>query len=363
MRVGILTFHAVQNYGAMLQAYALCETINEMGHSCEVIDYRSATIEKQYKPIQMREIRHPKGFLKSLFMIGHKKRLQREVEDFVTNIMKTSKKRYNLKNISSCVDDYDVIIVGSDQVWNLNASGGDTTYLLEFVDDDEKRASYAASISMKNLDNEYKSLLKNQLSRYKFISVRETDAKELIEKLLDREISVTIDPTLLINREKWLEISHETTEKDYVLLYMMSVNPDLREYATELSRRKGIPLKYVSLYEPKAEGCDMLFAPSVIGWINLYRNAKYVVTNSFHGMVFSIVFHKKFVYGLTKNAGKNTRLNNLLEQIGIGDRVANIEDIDKIDNPIDYVSVETKLVELREDSMEYLKMVLAEGDR
>ncbi|MBE5919037.1 MAG: polysaccharide pyruvyl transferase family protein [Pseudobutyrivibrio ruminis] len=363
MKVGILTFHAVQNYGAMLQAYALSETINGMGHSCEVIDYRSASIEKQYKPIQLKEIKHPKGFLKSLPMISHKKKLQREVDDFVANIMRTSKKKYDLSNISSCVDDYDVIIVGSDQVWNLNASGGDTTYLLDFVSDDKKRASYAASISVKDPDDEYKSLLKNQLSRYKFISVRETDAKDLLEELLTRDIYVTIDPTLLIDSEKWINISQDTDEQDYILLYMMTVNADLRKYATELSRRKGLPVKYVSLYEPKAEGCEMVFAPSVIDWINLHRNAKYVVTNSFHGMVFSIVFQKKFAYGLTKNAGKNTRLSNLLEQIGIGDRVANIDDLDKIDTPIDYESVENKLVDLRDGSMNYLKMVLAEGDK
>ncbi len=360
MKVGVLTFHFVLNYGAMLQAYALCEKINELGHECEIIDYRSDFFIKQYRPIHLQDIKHPRGFLKELLMVNANLNLHKEAEFFVLNGMKTSSKHYSKKNIHDCVDDYDVIIVGSDQVWNMEVNGGDTTYLLDFVKEDNKRVSYAASISMNVLEEHDQRIFKDQLSRYRYISVRETDAKKLLEQITGKDIYVNVDPTLLLNRDKWLELSCDNSSSEYILLYMMSVDDKLYRYALELSRLKGIPVKYVSLYEPIARGAEMVFAPSVIEWVNLYRNARYVVTNSFHGVAFSIIFHKQFVFGLSHNKGKNTRLSSLLEQLGIEDRVA--DTLDKIDVPINYSVVEDNLKIMREDGENYINMVLKESD-
>lgn len=363
MRVGILTFHAVLNYGAMLQAYALSETITDLGHSCEIIDYRTKFFDEQYKPIHMKNIRHPRVLFSEFRMKNAVMKLSHEKDDFVTNIMKTSTRTYDRSNIAQCVDDYDVIIAGSDQVWNMKINGNDSTYFLDFVNDDRKCASYAASVSMKTFDDQNKEFIKKLLSRFSFLSVRETDAKVLVEELTGKDVYVNIDPTLLMARDKWLDFSQNTNADDYILLYMMTIDEKLCKYAMELSRKKGIPVKYISLYEPSRKGFEIVFAPSVVEWVNYFRNAKYVVTNSFHGMVFSIIFHRQFAYGLNKNAGKNTRLNSLLSQLGIGDRVADISIPDKIDDYIEYENVEKSLERLRKDSIDYLKLVLSEGER
>ncbi len=360
MRVGILTFHTVLNYGALLQAYALQNVILKMGHECEIIDYRSGYFNALYRPVRAMDLKHPKAFLRRLEMIPNNVRLRNAADKFVEEKLILSQLSYSGNNISECEKDYDVIITGSDQVWNMSVNGKDTVYFLDFVKDGCKKASYAASMASVKLSEDEKAFFVKQLSGYKNISVRETDSREILENILQRDISVDIDPTLLIDRQEWYDISEEMNDEKYVLVYLMSLSDNILEYALRLAKEKNLKVKFINLYLPRVrEGIESVFAPEVKDWISLFRNSEYVINNSFHGLAFAVIFNKKFIYEMVDNAGKNTRITSIMNSLGIEKRFLDEKNIGSIDNCIDYVKTEQILSVLRENSMQYLKKIVS----
>lgn len=357
MKVGILTFHSVSNYGAVLQAEALQKVIFELGHDCDVIDYRSKYFAKLYRPIHLDDFKHPRRLVRNIRMAKHKVDTNKAMTRFVQRYLNLSSKKYSEATIGASNAEYDVFVVGSDQVWSMKINGGDAHYFLDFVAPEKKRVSYAASVSTSNLTEEEKAFFHAELSRYHSISVREASAQKQLSQFIAKPIEVCLDPTLLIDRKHWYELSSQKDEA-YVLLYVMSSNEQLTSYAKALAKKNGLKLKYISLYEPKLDDAEMVFAPNVEEWVSLFRNANYVITNSFHGMAFSIVFHKYFQYAPLNNNGKNTRILDMLSELGFDDRMVEYGDFKKIEVPIDYDKVDKILERRRLESIAYLSQAL-----
>lgn len=351
MNVGILTFHRAVNYGAILQAYALQRTIELLGDNAEIIDYRCEFIENEVSPLS--GFRKKDKFVKTIKKFVFRSIKSKAFDKFMNGYLNLSpviKKNEELNKLNSR---YDCFITGSDQVWNYGCSGSDTSFFLDFVQDDSKKNSYAASFGFDKLPTsdpfDYQKLLKD----YNKISVREKSGAQIVFDKIGVLPQVTLDPTLLLDRKEWKKIVLKRPLKEkYIFVYYIREPKDLLKYVDQLAERtkcKIINSKKSVEFLKKCSPADFLT------WI---YHADYVVTNSFHGTVFSILFNKKFVVELDNGKSINNRSKELMEVLDVKERELDIYNIDSIKTEIDYLNVENKLQINKEKSILYIKSIL-----
>lgn len=357
-RIGIITFHRATNYGAVLQTYALQQTLISMGMQNEVIDYHHKYIEKMsvgeflVKKGIKGVIRKPLGY----FM---RKKRNDTFELFVENYLITSTRTfYYLEDLAKCESDYDIIIAGSDQIWNFRCEGFDKAYFLGFLHNQNKKNAYAASFGFSQIPEELKEEYLNRLKGFKNISVREHSGVRIIKNLLHREVSVCLDPTLLLSRKEWQSIAVSPSIKDkYILLYNVRTPKTMLDVARELGRKTGYKVIYINDYLKDLDIRHIRTCPPTefLGW---FQNATYVITNSFHGTVFSIIFQRLFLSELeSADGGFNDRAKNLLTSLGISERTMNGNWETVIEKNIDWLSVTDKLTVLQKGSKDYLREI------
>lgn len=364
MKVGILTYHDTRNYGAVLQAYALQKTIEALGCECEIIDYRCKAITERYKIKKINELKSLKELIKHILGAKSSKETQIKFDEFNKNFQKISKEVYEEKNIEEANSKYDIFIVGSDQVWNLNLSGKDYTYMLNFVDNDKKKNSYAASFGYKEIPTEYISSTNELVSKFNKISVREKQGKKIIEENLKRDVEVVLDPTLLLKKKQWEKISkYEERKKDYILLYIIALTPSLIEFANRLAKEKDCDIVYLNHSYKTKMGMENIRNASPEEFLGYLQNAKYVVTSSFHGVVFSINFEKEFFFELSKaKENFNSRLENIVDILKLRDREIVNGNNNSINKNIDYKKVNILLENERKKSMQFINKMLVESN-
>lgn len=363
-KIGILTFHRVSNYGAVLQAYALETVLKKLGADCEIIDYQNSVLTEQYNPYSRTYLnpRHPKRFLKNLIMLPHVNQRNYWFKAFRDAHLVISKNRYDENHLPAS-NVYSKIIVGSDQVWNLSCNGNDTHYFLDFIDKNKCCGySYAASMSTVSFSNEVRELYRKQLSHFSRISVREYSAEKFLKESLGVEACTSLDPTLLLDRNEWDKLCNNPSDnqKDYVLVFLMRHSNQILERALNYARMKKLKVVYINLYEPFARlGYESIFSMSPQNWLGYIRSAKYVITNSFHATVFSILFEKNFTTYLLDDEGKNERLIQLTNITGLNNRLKKMNE-SVIENDVNYSEVQDRLQVERKKSLDYLKCIVEE---
>lgn len=324
MKVGIITFHRANNYGAALQAYALSKAIKNMNYECDIVDYRSDYMEKYYNPFLLKA-KSIKAFLGASANTPIRYVRKKSFDNFRTNYLPMSEK-YCEKNILEANKKYDCFVFGSDQVWNYSLTGSDLNFLGEFVQDEKKLNAYAASFGRKQIDSEYWEDYRRLLSRYNRVGIREAEGCLLFYSLTQKESCEVMDPVFLLNKADWEKLctDHKKKYGKYIFLYhLRGSKTDVTRYANYLSRQTGLKIvdvqawakKYPSNIIPrfKDSPCDFL------GWI---QNAEYIVTDSFHCTAFSIIFEKKFWSRIDKDVEyKATRVGNLLNNLEMLDRI------------------------------------------
>lgn len=353
MRVGIVTFHRAHNFGAVLQCLALKAIVKDLGYDVCIVDHRNKKIEKYYK------LHNPLNFKYGLLYC-----IKSSVNFLLTLIPKLNR----IKKFKSFIDNYlidstiktdsinslDYIIYGSDQIWRGRLTGDDLFYWGEYNNTDVKKISYAASAGL--IDE---SVDKNieLLKSFSSISVRENDLRDfLVSKGIDAQIS--IDPTLLLDKDRWSQILpiKSIHNKPYILVYSMRNRKKVRNVAEIISKKENIPVKEIfnnniswrEVLEPYNSG-------DPIDFLSLIKSAAYVVTDSFHGTAFAVIFNKQFVT-VELNDGHDNRARSLLSSIGIADRMS--EDGSNYELVIDYSKVNFKINNLKEESIKYLKRAL-----
>lgn len=353
--VGIITFHTAINYGAVLQAVALENALKELGISCEIIDYQNARFAKQYG-LQMNF--QSKNFVKKAiaFLVKNFFFLQKKIKfrNFLNTNADLSKKKYNFYNVVNCESAYDYFVTGSDQVWNLSLTDGDTRYFLDFVPEEKKR-SYAASFGKNKIEAEFVNIYKELLIGFKEISLRERSAIDIFHQLhIEKELFVHIDPTLLFDGRWWEKLCKNTPKYKYILFYKVAIPDKLVNYVEDFSSKTGMQVIEIgSDLRKSSKKFKMIRSASPEKFISLIKNAEYVATTSFHATVFAILFHKKMFLELTDKTGKfNVRISNLLRTLSI-----DINDIDKILHTefANWEKVDMILKELRTDAFSYLR--------
>lgn len=349
-KVGILTFHRANNYGAVLQCYALQEIIKALGYNVEIINYRQPYIEEQYKPITTKRLCHvlkkPRWYY-GFFFKNLPKRIQTYIkyQSFRKRYLNTGKAFNENKEL---LGEYATIIIGSDQVWGLHCTNGlDEIFFGEFHNKINKVLGYGISGNIGSLEKIGTESLTRYYQNFNAISFREDSFQAYIKEHVGVESEVVIDPTMLLEKEKWECIANKVKEKgDYILTYFLQevksvskLNENLKHFA------KRENCKLVNIF-------DVAYSPTeFLGWI---KNAKYIFTTSFHATVFSVIFNKD-VYALKTHNGHDARYINLLSKLNISDRTIEVDDIMNMKiSPIDYEKANSIHKQMKEKSLSFL---------
>lgn len=371
--VGIIShYYKNDNYGGMLQAYALCRFLNSDNVEARQISYNMADKSFAYRSwfykFLRRSFRVVKKWARDLRHISISFKLNKRrktLQKFRNSIPHT--KVYDLKTIRKC-DEFDVYVAGSDQVWN--PSWYDDAFLLNFVGEGGKvKCSYAASIGKNKLTDENKSQFSNALNSYAAISVREESAVGLLQGLVDKTIDLVLDPTLLLSRNEWESIcSGEYPEGKYVFCYFLGDNIQQRNLAIEYAKEKHcelVSVPYLNGEYRKADSemeCTKVYDMSPRRFLQLIKNAACVFTDSFHASVFSHIFQRDFFVFVHGGASveMSNRLYTLSEMFETKDRICDStekKDIQYLLNskPINYDKEFSKFEQIKARSIAFLK--------
>lgn len=338
MKTGILTFHHAHNYGAVLQAYALKKKLTRMGHEAHIVNYRNPSIEQKYQRQLNADIRagdflHP-GMLKYKFQFMRDRKAMQgawnaqwdRFEAFISRYLEEGPPLHGAEEIAK--EPYDALIAGSDQIWTSRITGGlDRAYLLDF-EFSGRKISYAASIAKGEIPAREKKAFRNCLPKFDFLSVREQSLAESIRQNYGLPVTDVLDPTLLLEAEDYLPLLSESCAVcgDDLFAYYVTEDIEMDRCVSLLSEKKKLRRTGLHYYMKKGLDTETEFADyGPNEFLSAIRNAGTVVTNSFHGTVFSILFQKDF-YSICKD---NARILNLLKALGLEDRAA--RDADGID--------------------------------
>lgn len=314
-KIGIITFHNAINYGAALQSFASQQFLNDNGIDAEVIDYHCDKFANDYKVIKVYS-KSIKGIIKALVKAPNIYKKNRKFTDFCDRFIRHSKP-YDQSNISQSNNNYRKFIVGSDQVWNLRLTDGDLNYLLHFVKDNRKKYSYAASMGSTVLDEETSNLIKKEIGCFASVSVREEDARDYLSDLLGRDVQTVLDPVFLLGKEEWDRIAQIPKDEDYILVYCLH-EQDVYLQAEWLASKTGLKIKCIQNNIKKPIKAEYVLNAGPSEFIGYIKNAKYIVTDSFHGAAFGIIYRKQIKVVLKKSlAGLNNRLLTILNCFGL----------------------------------------------
>lgn len=354
MKVAIITFHKSYNYGSVLQAYALQTYIENLGCKVNIIDYVFERDFRQYKLFRTYLYKiHPKAFLRDLKRFPRNLRRKKNFHKFANKFYKLTSNRYNDRNLKKLNKEFDCFICGSDQIWNLDCTGGPVpAFFLNFVEKGKKKIAYAPSVAHANFEGNSEQI-SNYLDSFNAISVREKTTIQEVKKYTKNDIICTIDPTLLLTKDDYKKIEKiNKCQNKYIFYYHLEDNLFMKKWCADFAKKNKMSVIYIykdniSLFENSQNvyGCS---PESFIGYIH---NAEYIVTNSFHATVFSIIFQKKFVTFKTKNSA--ARMVDFLNSLNLNERIYN--DGFKMEQDIDYKNVEQCLSEYKKVSEIFIR--------
>lgn len=360
MKIGILTFHRVYNYGAVLQAYSLQKILDDLGMDNEIIDFSTV---KQRDFLSLYSVHNGlKRFFKTmLLLLFHQERKRRieQFDDFINHTMKLSTKTYqNEEELAETNYLYHTFVSGSDQIWNITKKADSSDgYFLAFADENKKKISYATSIGTAT----YEQLLNKKalLEKYQMISCRESDGAATLSRIIGKNVPVVLDPTLLVDHRHLAGLITAVHWCPYLLYYSLdgyNKKDNNINILKALSQKFNLKVLFITPEWPRHSFGQEIIDAGPREFISLIANAALICTNSFHGTALSIKMNRPF-YVLEKKNIQDTRKRSLLEQFGLINRIiSNCHEIADIeDYSIDYEPVNKKLEIFRTRSMTYIK--------
>lgn len=372
-KIGLLGLHYGPNYGTILQAYALAKVIRQNGYDCEYVQY----CRHLRNPLLRFAIRVIKVVLKWLGLIKINKNDEFyffKTDDFrkvITRFNKfhkqyipCSKRKYTACDTEKINVLYDAFVVGSDQTWSdfINSSN-DYVFFLPFVNDKAKKKSYAPSIGTISISEDYLKILGDKLADFSYLSCRERQNCNVIEKIAGKKCEYVVDPTLLLTPEEWDEIdSPINLPQQYILCYILGQKQCIVDFAEQLGKEKNLPVYYILTTPFVLDKDKLLDDVGPREFVSLICNASYVVTDSFHGTIFSINYNVNF-YSFNKRLQEakmdNDRIMLILDEFGLKDRFRNDGECQFIDD-IDFSFANERMKALRSQSISYLKNMLSD---
>lgn len=322
--LGVMTFHETMNYGANLQALALCKVLREMGWTPEVVNYDcSAVLQREVPqtPNFIDWVKSPKWALGACLKYPKRREAQSVFKAFSRRMLPVGPQMQSVEDIDAA---YDIVVVGSDQVWNLNCTGGDDSYFLPRNSRESrrcKRIAYAASFGSGVFEGCERERCGKALEDFDSISVRESSGVSIVRSLSGREdASVVLDPTLLLRRAEWEDMDEPVeVASPFVFAYVVGERDRVLEAARLEAKRKSAELVIVEAFGGSmfVRDATVLYKASPSQFVWLAKNAESVVTSSFHGMCFSIIFKKTATIIKDKSTvNGNSRIDDLLISLG-----------------------------------------------
>ena len=331
MKTGILTFHCAHNYGAVLQAYALQEFLKSLGHEVEVIDYRpeyltagygaflfprlaGASLVRKALRLGLWGLRLPR----SLSLIPMRVRRRAGFEKFISGRMNLSRERF-AEGGRVPAERFDAIVFGSDQIWSPNhTDGGDPVFLGDFpAPAGTLKIAYAASAGAASATLGENPVFADALKNFDAVSVREENLAESLRPKTSLEIETVLDPTMLVDKSVWEKIAEPPSIKEkYVLIYQVAYGPDADRIARELAVRLGAKVVSLASYRFRRGMLNEETPEQFVGW---FKHASCVVTTSFHGTAFSLIFGRPLYYVGSGQPGEN-RPKQILRALGLESR-------------------------------------------
>ena len=336
MKIGIITFWTSKdNYGQLLQCFALQQYLRKNGHEPYLIRYKERPKEKasfKFSNLLKNIIKLPQYVS---WFLNEKRRqrnadkynkqeanVDRHFDAFIHDYITTSEQLYTDDDLHNTPPIADAYICGSDQVW-----GGEWAYYLDFAPDNKPKIAYAPSLGgLTSFSQDYEDKMKKLLMRFNFVGMREQSGVDVCHRLGRKDAVKVVDPTLLLTQKDYDKIrinTKQTEQKPYLFAYILG-NPmacdmkDVYDYA----HKRGLEVKYAT--SGNVDDYDHIY-PQIGEWIDLIANAEIIVTNSFHGTVFSLIYNKPFITVLLNNGFErmNTRVVELLKNTGLSNRIYN----------------------------------------
>lgn len=379
--LGIMTFYAVQNYGAALQAFALQQKLQELGANSELLKFYDLHNERDKN--HSVKVKYPlsfriKAILKNIINIKRRLYINKKYisnalgfNDFKTKYLQISNAPfYTFEDLIKANTQYDAFITGSDMVWtpigqNLKA------YFLQFADKN-KRFSYAPSITgCQNFTEDEENSIKRYLEEFNLISCREREGVDYVKRMVKRDAVLVLDPTLLLSKDEWVErlsLKSKNMTKPYALIYMFgSIPRQVQNNIFSFGKRKNLEIRYIPLSEKQILHEIKFQNNGPIGpreFVDMFCNASFIFTNTFHGLLFSLIFEKPFVVYKRESGNKwkanETRITDLLSELGLNERFLDISDRFN-DNycELNYTDINKVIGKKKSYSIDYLKNVLS----
>lgn len=361
MKLAIVTLHRVYNYGSALQAYATQRALEKAGHEAVVVDYITPLRTKKRifwaggagsSTSPVKKVAYRMAKVGSIFL------KEKTFGSFVRKHLKLTKQYITAEDLEKDPPVADVYVTGSDQTWNSAYNGGvDRGFFLDFIPEDKKRIAFAASFGKEQLDEEEIAVTQKYIDRYSHLSVREDSAVQILKDLGRSDALQIIDPTLQLTKEEWLPLASKRLIKERYLILMLLYNEDnhATEYARKLADQMGLKLVKLSWEMKRPAGVDILMTHrSPADFLSLFYYADFVVTNSFHGLAFSVNLEKQFV--VVPRNEYNSRIDSLLKLLSLEDRLIRNEAMLAVaEETIDYTAVQRKLQEERNRAEAFIR--------
>lgn len=356
--IGIVSYNIrcnFTNYGSALQSWALKQSIKKLGYNVKLVDYcPKAHIESDplnpFKNMWDQDSKSKKMVEEAMPFI---QKNYYKFEDFYNNQFDRTKKMYLYENFENITQDekIDSFVCGADTIFCVDEFGVDEIYYANSKCMKNNSVSYAASFGDLHLDDESRKKINERFHNFKALGIRENNMIDYVKEQVDVPVQKVLDPTLLLESNEYDEIIDDKKQDEkYILLYCRRHNERMIEYADALAKEYNLKIIDISLRQNPNH--EMRYDAGVEEFLNLVKNAQYVVTNSFHGMIFSIQFKKDFVVFSREQC--DTKIEEVLNLVGLRDRLL-VEGNEEFKKEIDYDKVHKILKKERKKSIEFLK--------
>lgn len=356
MKIGIITFHNASNYGACLQCQASVEAISKINANTEIIDYTNRFRRNLYNPyFKLIESKSILQFAFNLIALPGMIVRNRAFKSYRIKHIKISRQKSNPQTISNNSIDYDILVAGSDQIWNQVNNGNDENYLLAFAKPHQKKISFSSSFTSNDLNQKTISRFIGLLNNFDFLSTREQKNFNHLRQSIKKEIVETLDPVLLLEKEYWEQfISPVKIDNKFSVLYIN--NPSFFNDLPKESKIVSIGSFRIKDFFDKKKSIRNNYGPGE--FLYLMKNAETVYTTSFHAVVLCLIFNTPFYVHLTGNKGRDSRISTLLALFNLEEQAILKEDQINYQKVIDFTLFNQKISSLRDNTWEYLNKSL-----
>nr|WP_294492644.1 polysaccharide pyruvyl transferase family protein [uncultured Mediterraneibacter sp.] len=370
-KIAIFTWLHNGNYGSVLQAFALQRFLIDHEFNAINFDYDASLKTKLIN--WWKNKNSPNLFLKKIVDAKGKRsyprpelfeKREKKFFDFKKENMQLTNLYRTPKEVADAAKEYEIFICGSDQIWSPALMN--PVYYLDLVPDTSVKVAYAPSFGVIKMPDAKKRQISGYLKTFKYLSVREKQGQALVKELINKDIPVQVDPTMLISREMWAKYAGKRLiEGRYIFCYLLTPNPAYIEAVKKLSRRRGIPVVIVPTSKgPFKTGFSEHVDVGPLDWVNYIHNAELVCTDSFHGCIFSAIFEKDFIlfkrFSDADKNSENSRIYTLTELLGVEHRLIDINNMDSLDNlkPINFDYIRETIERESEKSRKWLLDIL-----